>query len=335
MSGFSAIDHSKLPAPEILRSVGFDALFADMKAEAIRLEPELAPFLQLESEPVTKLIRVFAYYRLLDRLEFNDDARGLLLALSTGATLDHLGAFWGVERLTIQEADDSPIPPILELMESDEAFRHRIQLSMEGRSTAGPRGSYIYWALSAVGGIKDVDVAAPAFARLQIAPELAAQLPAGALVLGVLDDAGLVDPMPGDVAITVLSQTGDGSASNEVLSAVETSVNAEDIRPITDNPRLRSAGIPRYQITAELFLKDGPDRALVLDTAQASLADYINRSHRLGHDITRGAIYAALFVEGVQRVNLISPAADIEVGDWQAAYCALEDVSLTVGGQHV
>ncbi|MCF6432907.1 baseplate J/gp47 family protein [Leisingera sp. MMG026] len=331
MSGFTSIDHSKLPPPEIIRTVGFEPLFEEMKAEAAALMPELAPFLQLESEPVTKLIRVFAYYRMLDRLEFNDDARGLLLALSTGGALDGLGAFWGVGRLVVQEADDSVSPPIPEIKESDDAFRHRIQLSMEGRSTAGPRGAYIYWALTAAGSIKDVSAAAPRFERLDLSPELAAQLPAGAIVLTVADDAGLADPLPGDVAVTVLDQAGDGMASEEVLSAVETTLNGEEIRPLTDRPRIRSASILPYQVSATLILKTGPDRGAVLQTAAANLQAYVDRQHHLGQDIAVGAIYAALYVEGVDRVQLHSPAADIEVGPSQAAYCPSEDITLIEG----
>jgi phage-related baseplate assembly protein len=335
MSSFAAIDHSQLPAPEIIRTIGFETLFTQMKAEAATMMPELAPFLELESEPLAKLIRVFAYYRMLDRLEFNDDARGLLLALSTGAALDGLGAFWGVGRLVVQDANEATSPPIPEIKESDDAFRHRIQLSMEGRSTAGPSGSYIFWALSAAATLKDVSVTSPRFEVMDLAPEVAALLPDNNLVLTVADDAGLEDPRPGDVAVTLLDQTGDGTPAPEVLIAVETGLNAEDIRPLTDRPRVRGAEILLYQITATLLLKDGPDSSAVLAASQASAEAFAARQHRLGQSITQGALYAALFVEGVDRVVLVSPAADIEAGPEQAAYCALEDITLTVGGSNV
>jgi phage-related baseplate assembly protein len=41
--------------------------------------------------------------------------------------------------------------------------------------------------------------------------------------------------------------------------------------------------------------------------AKASLQKYIASQTRLGRDIRRSAIYAALHVEGVQRVELASP----------------------------
>ncbi len=45
--------------------------------------------------------------------------------------------------------------------------------------------------------------------------------------------------------------------------------------------------------------------------AKASLQKYIASQTRLGRDIRRSAIFAALHVEGVQRVELASPLADV------------------------
>ncbi|WP_282094313.1 baseplate assembly protein [Epibacterium ulvae] len=335
MSFFTAIDLAKLPAPEIIQQVDFEEMLAEMKATAISFMPDLAATLDLESEPATQLLRVFAHYRMLDRLMFNDDARGLLLALSSGATLDVLGANWGVPRLVLQEADDDATPPVPEILEDDEAFRRRIPLSMEARSTAGPRGSYTFYALSASGAVKDVDVRAPRFKRHVPSPELAALLPPGGFVLVVEDDAGLNDPLPGDVAVTALEHSGDGTLSNAVLTAIEQALNGEETRPLTDRPRVRGADILRYQIDATLHLKSGPDTSIVMQAAKASAQAFIESNHRLGNTITIGAIYAALFVEGVERVDLRSPAADIEVGAMACAYCASEDLTLSQGGSNV
>ncbi|EEV5914885.1 baseplate assembly protein [Escherichia coli] len=43
--------------------------------------------------------------------------------------------------------------------------------------------------------------------------------------------------------------------------------------------------------------------------------------HRLGRDIRLSAIYAALHVEGVQRVELAAPLADIVLNNTQASFC--------------
>ncbi|MGZ9909893.1 baseplate assembly protein, partial [Escherichia coli] len=50
----------------------------------------------------------------------------------------------------------------------------------------------------------------------------------------------------------------------------------------------------------------------------------------LGRDIRRSAIFAALHVEGVQRVELASPLADVVLNKTQAASCT--EWSVTNGG---
>lgn len=302
MSGFSSIDLSKLPAPEVIRTVDYEALLAEMKAEIIRHMPGLVAYISLESEPASQLLRVCAYYRMLDRLEFNDGARACMLALSTGTDLDGLAAFWGVGRLIVQEANASVKPPIREIRESDEAFRKRIQLSLEGHSTAGPRGSYIFWALSASGDVKD---------------------------------ASVHSPKPGEVIVTVLSHDGDGSPSNTLLNTVETALNDEDVRPLTDRVSVQATTIIPYQIEASLVLYEGPDASAVEVAARAALDAYITTHHRLGHDITLSGLHAALHQPGVQNVRITRPASDIEVGPAEAAWCPKGAIDVSMGGRDV
>lgn len=302
MSGFTSIDLSKLPAPEVIKTPQYEVLLAEMKAEAIRLMPDLEAYLSLESEPTTQLLRVCAYYRMLDRLEFNDGARANMLALSTGTNLDGLAAFWGVERLIVQEADATVTPPIAEIKESDEAFRSRIQLSLEGHTTAGPRGSYIFWARSASGEVKDASVASP---------------------------------NPGEVVVTVLSHDGDGTPSNALLNTVNAALNDEDVRPLTDHVTVQAATIIPYQVEASLILYDGPDASAVEAAAEAALASYIETHHRLGYDVTLSGLHAALHQPGVQNVLITQPAADIIVGSAEAAFCAADALAVSVGGRDV
>ncbi|MGE9120724.1 baseplate assembly protein, partial [Escherichia coli] len=49
-----------------------------------------------------------------------------------------------------------------------------------------------------------------------------------------------------------------------------------------------------------------------------------------GRDIRLSAIYAALHVEGVQRVELTSPQADIVLSKSQASNCT--EYQITIGG---
>jgi len=300
VNGFSQINLAELPAPTVIQTPAFEDLFAEMKAKAVELQPDLADVLELESEPATKMLRVGAYYRMLDRLWFNDGAKANMLALSTGTNLDGLAAFWGVQRLVIQPADPEAEPPVPEILESDTDFRRRVQLSMEGHSTAGPRGAYVFWALSA-----DADV----------------------------KDASVDSPVPGSVVVTVLSRTGDGLAGAVLLAAVDARLNDDDVRPLTDQVTVQAATILTYQVTAELTLYQGPDEAEVLAAAEAAVSAYIDDNHRLDHDITLSGLYAALHQPGVQNVSLTAPAADIVVAADEAAYCTA--TVITIGGRDV
>lgn len=141
-----SIDLTKLPAPAVVESLNFETILATIKADVIANYPDAAATLQLESEPITKLIEVFAYRELMLRSRINDAARSVMLAYAGSTDLDHLATLVGVSRLD---------------GETDERLRYRTQLSLEGFSTAGPVLSYVFHALSASNQVKDVYVHSP------------------------------------------------------------------------------------------------------------------------------------------------------------------------------
>ncbi|MDT0499710.1 MULTISPECIES: baseplate J/gp47 family protein [unclassified Halomonas] len=289
----TAIDLSQLPAPEVLEELDYESILAERKAALVALyssdeQAGIERLLEIESEPLTKLLEESAYRELLLRQRINDAAQAVMLAHAKGSDLDQIGANYGVERLMIDAGDSSAVPPVPPTYESDSEFRRRIQLSPEGYTTAGSEQSYVYHALSA-----DADVL----------------------------DASAVTPAPGAVTVYVLSRTGDGSAPAATLSAVEAAVNDQAIRPMTDNVVVQSASIVEYAITAELTMLPGPDAAVVRDAAIEAAEAYAERQHAMRRDITLSGIYAALHQSGVQNVALSSPAADIVIGDGEASYC--------------
>lgn len=220
-----------------------------------------------------------------------------MLAYAAGNDLDLLGANCGVERLVITPADDSTLPPTPAAMESDTDFRLRIQQAPEGLSVAGSTGAYQFHGRSADGRVADISV---------------------------------ISPQPACVTVSVLSRENNGVASDELLAIVRTALNDEDVRPVSDRVTVQSANIVDYKITASLYLYPGPESEPVLSAAKAKLQTYITAQHRLGRDIRKSAIYAALHVEGVQRVELTSPVADIVLDDTQASWCS--EYSVTIGG---
>lgn len=300
MSG--TIDLSQLPPPVVVEPLDFETLFAQRKAAFIAMYPEdeqeeIARTLELESEPITMLLEENCYRELLLRQRVNEAARAVMLAYSTDSDLDNLAVNFNVERLTIQEEDDSVTPPIEAVMESDPDLRTRTQQAFEGLSVAGPTAAYEFWGRSADGRVADISA---------------------------------VSPTPACVTISVLSREGDGTASDDLLSVVAAALNDEEVRPVADRVTVQSAEIVPYQIDATLYIYPGPEAGPVRQASEQQLQAYIAAQNRLGRDIRLSAIYAALHVEGVQRVELAQPVADIVLSDYQASHCT--EYTITVGG---
>lgn len=323
---FTAVDLSRLPAPDVVEALDFDAIFADAVTRMKALMPD---FEARESDPSTKNLLLLSYIAQMLRQRVNDAARAVMPAFSTGADLDNLAAVFGIARYTLVPADDATGAPAV--MESDTDFRRRMVLAPEGYSVAGPEGSYIFHALSADAQVLDASATGPTPDDIR------------ALVLSVLTqrgaDAALVSDMtralnaaiwPGQVDVAILSRTGDGAASPDLVATVGAYLSADTRRPLTDYVVVRSAEIIRYDVAAALTLFAGPDAGVVLAAARAALETYVADCHRIGRDVTLSGIYAALHVQGVQKVALLSPTADIVITRAQAPWCG--GITLSIAG---
>ncbi|HAV1620243.1 TPA: baseplate assembly protein [Enterobacter hormaechei subsp. steigerwaltii] len=293
------IDLSQLPAPQIVDEPDFETLLAERKAAFVALYPAdeqaaVARTLALESEPITKQLQESTYREVLLRQRINEAAQAVMVAYALGGDLDQLAANYNVNRLTVTPADNDAVPPVAAVMESDDALRLRVPAAFEGLSVAGPTAAYEFHARSADGRVADASATSPA---------------------------------PADVVLTVLSREGDGTADNDLLAVVEKALNSESVRPVADRLTVRSAEIIPYRVEATIFLYPGPEAEPVMAAAKASLQRYIASQTRLGRDIRRSALYAVLHVEGVQRVELASPLADVVLDKTQAASCTQWNVT--------
>ncbi|MFZ1873247.1 MAG: baseplate J/gp47 family protein [Chania sp.] len=282
------IDLSQLPTPTIIEALDFETILADVKAVMIAAFPadqqaSVAAALSLESEPLNVIAQAMAYRELLLRRRINEGAAACMLSHAEGADLDNLAANLDTERLTITPETDTADA----VMESDEALRLRAQSAFEGMSVAGPSAAYEYFSRSASGKVADARATSPA---------------------------------PAEVVIAILSTDGDGTASPELLTIVSAAVNDEEVRPLGDRVTVRSAEIVEYTIDAELFLYPGPESEPIINAAMASLRAFLAANdRRIGRDVVRSAISAALHVPGVQRVELNAPAVDLQISNTQAA----------------
>ncbi len=164
-------------------------------------------------------------------------------------------------------------------VETDDRYRARIKLAPERFSVAGSVGAYRFHALS---------------------------------VSQTIIDASVMQPSRGTVDVYLLTTTGIPSPA--LVTQVQTALSADNIRPLTDQLTVRAPVAVNYTIVAALTTLNTADPAIVLAAAQAAIDAYIaDRRSKLGQDIVRSQIIAALSVPGVYRVDLTSPAADIPV----------------------
>lgn len=91
MNSFAAIDLSQLPPPQIVEQIDFEQILAERKAYAVSLWPveeqtQIAARLELESEPLTKLVQENAYRETVWRQRVNEACLANLLATAQALT---------------------------------------------------------------------------------------------------------------------------------------------------------------------------------------------------------------------------------------------------------
>ncbi|UTV26381.1 baseplate assembly protein [Photobacterium atrarenae] len=282
------VDMSQLPKPAVIEQLDYEQILQAWIQRYQAIDPDYQEV--NESDPVYKILEVAAFREMVLRQRVNDGAHATMLAYASGTDLDVRGADFDVQRLVIDEGDPDAMPPRPRVMESDDAFRYRIQLSNRAKNTAGSADDYEFWALSADGRVKSI----------------ATDSPQGTL----------------SVIVSVLSHEGCGEASPDLLSLVEAVLTPKGTRPLSDEVIVQSATINEFVVEAELELFPGPDEAEVLNAARQQLDKWLADSHRQGMDLTLDGFYAALRVPGVYKVHLAAPADDIINDQFSAGYAS-------------
>ena len=284
---FSAIDLSKLPAPDVIESVEYDGLLA---RALVQLQERHSDFdAMVESDPAFKILEVYTYIEMLIRGRINNAAKAVMLPYATKSDLEQLGAYWNIERGVIDPGDPEALPPREPIYESDDSFRYRIQLSMEGQTNAGTTGAYIFQTLSASAQVKDCK-------------------PNRQSTASILN--------------TVLSHDDDGTPSAELLQTVTDHLMQPHVRQLTDELVVQGATITNYRVRAEIYTESGLGAEQVMNAARAAIQAFVEERHKLGVIVPVSGIYSALQQAGVSRVVLHEPATDLTPSDVEAAYCS-------------
>ncbi|MCA8198885.1 baseplate J/gp47 family protein [Burkholderia vietnamiensis] len=300
MTTSALIDLSSLPLPDALEVLDFETIYATRKAAMVSLWPadeqaEIAATLELESEPLARLLQENSYRELVWRQRVNDAVRAVMLAFAMGNDLEQRAALFGLMRLIVTPAD--PANNVEAVMEDDDSLRERIQLAPQGFSVAGPSAAYVTKA-------RAVD--------------------------GRIIDAQSSRPRAGDVLVTLLSSEGDGTASRELCDAVAAALSAEDQRPLNDTVLVESAEIVRYRIRARGYTRSAVGAEVLIEQAKKNAQAYADKVHRIGIGVAESAIKGVCQAAGLSKTELIEPTGDIAIDRTQASYCV--EVVIEYGG---
>ncbi len=353
MSGFTVIDLSKLPAPKVVEEIDYETILKEYYSTFIGKDTGYDAL--LESDPAITVLQTTAYREMLVRQRINEAAKSNLLAYATGSDLDQKAAGYGVLRLEDEE---------------DNRLRHRCQLSLEGFSTAGPIGGYIFHALSASVKVKSVDVDSPNPGEVvatvlstdedgspterESLTDIEVQLENNAVLI---DGKNITDLVVKNATSSItydegvdyifdknnsllLRASGSPILENavlvldyeraDVLELVRLELNDEDKRPLTDLVSVQGAEITNYEIEAEITVYPGPSFAVVENEGRELLEKYVDERHKVGGLVAVSGIHEALHTKGVKKVKIISPSSDVETTNIQAPFCTNIKLTTTV-----
>ena len=308
MSRFAALDLTTLPPLTTVGQLDYDAI---LEARLVELEAKLSERFEaakvseimglarnIAASPMRYLSEAAAARELYLENRINEALRSVFLSTARGSDLDQIGANRGVLRRVLDDSDPDNL-----IQEDDGAFRARIQLVIEAWSPHGTTGSYVYWALDADNRVVDVVVYGP-------------------------NDG--IDPAipPAEPRMVILSSEGDGTAAADLIDAVFDHCTQDTRRPVGDKLTVVSATPVPYAIEAVLHVSSAQAAAIVEATANDAAQAFINGRIRIGRKLYRTSIGAALKVEGVVDVELVSPAADIDIGPFDAPHCTGVNITL-------
>jgi len=182
--------------------------------------------------------------------------------------------------------------------EDDERFRLRTQLTIQGRSTAGTEPRYRSIALGA-----SLRVADAAVYRVGSTPL---------------------------IQIAVTATDNNGVADAALLALVAAAVNAPAVRMVNDTIEVLAAVRDVVHISARVWLLPEAPGSLIEALVPALRADWAAEAG-LGFDLTREWLAARLMKTGVQRVEILTPIANLVVPPYRAI--SLGAISLTLAGR--
>jgi phage-related baseplate assembly protein len=170
--------------------------------------------------------------------------------------------------------------------ESDERFAERLILAIQGRSTGGTEPRYKFIAMSA--DIRVQDVSIYTIGRSPV------------------------------IHAAVFSSDNNGVADQILIDKVHAALNDPSVRMVNDTIVTAPAASTLQTVVVNVWLLPSAPLSTIA-SMEATLRTAWNAEMHLGRDISRSWLISKLMIGGVQRVEIVTPAADIVVPFNEAA----------------
>lgn len=181
MTSYTLADLATLGTPSIVEQLDYEVILSRRKAKFVALMAAKGVTIDvtmLESEPAVALLEESSYEEVLLRARGNDIALARYLFWAQDSAVDHMAAFYDLQRLP---------------GELDDRLKVRIILALQARSTGGTEARYKLGAMSASLRVADVSV-------YVVAPS-----PVVNVAIFAADNAGIADQSLIDVVSVALN----------------------------------------------------------------------------------------------------------------------------------
>jgi phage-related baseplate assembly protein len=322
-------NRNQLPAMQALERPDFEVLFNQFKTDFLdnlaqtnaEQAAAVAQTLAIEGELITKLLQAFTQYLIGNIEAENHKARQMLPGTAIGTNLDSVASLQGLTRQVITHGNTNALPPIPAVQETDDHLLQRFWLAPHAPA-AGTRLHYAFQMLTLdAGAVIAVDKPNDHQVRLTYTY-------GDASVVSELRDGNGRRTALGEITLTVLANSGDGTASAQLQNKVAAHFARDDVGIETDSKIVQSAQPVLYTQELDVWITSAPDTALVKAELEQKLTDYAQTQWKLGGKVLRSYIDHVAHANGAQKLTINSPAADIEADDHQAPYCT--NVTVTV-----
>lgn len=293
----TAIDLSRLPPPQAIETLDYEALFSAFRSRFLTVwnaarerDPSLPTYDvgELETDPVVIVGQAWSYLRLLDRARVNDAIKAVLAPLASGSDLDAVVARQNIARLETAPG----------LQETDAQLLNRYLLSFD-RASAGSASRLLY----------DAYTAWPAMASAAV-------------------NGWAVHGRRGETDVVIAG--ADGITTPTDLATVRAAVMSDTAKPEAIGISVLAAERLTYQVSQIIRVPVGPDAELVRLEAEARIrAATIDRA-MIGATVQRDLIAGAAYGASIVEVTHASPAIDVAASPYQIPVCTGIDITVEI-----